>query len=163
MSIRGGTNEYAIAISTGVTTDAPSGDILYIGAASVKPAWTNQSKVKHQKGRASFSMKDSRKFWKVSISDGFISRKVTGTYDNAMEELNGITSYLEDWTDLSHVPVYLFIANRGFDGSYTLMEFRDNLGSDQKYLRGYPMAFAPVLEGQVTYVKMTMTFEECWI
>ena len=163
MTIRGGTNQYAIAISTGVTNDVPSGDILYIGASNVKPNWSNNSKIKHNMGRSSFSKKNAVKFWKISIGDGFISRKVTGTYDNAMEELNGIVKYIEDWTDIGHAPVYLFIANRGFDDSYTLMEFRDNIGTDQKYLKGYPMGFNPTLEGLVNYVEMTMVFEECWV
>ncbi len=163
MTIRGGTDEYAIAMSTEVSSNTPSGDILYIGATSVKPSWSNQSKIKHQKGRASFSTKEAKKNWKVMIDDCFISRKVTGTYSNAMEELNGIVKYIEDWTDLNHDPVYLFIANRGFDGTYTLMQFRDNLGTDQKYLKGYPTGFSPNLEGQITFVRAKITFEECWV
>ena len=79
-----------------------------------------------------------------------------------MDELNAITKYIEDWTDLSHAPVYLFIANGGLDGTYVNMKFRDNTGTDRGHLGGFPVSFDPKLKGKITYVEAGIGFNECW-
>lgn len=166
MTTQGGSNSYAIAISTSVTPgtpDAPAGDIIYLNAKDVTPTWTMLSKIKHEVGRQSFAILDDKKKIVISIPSCKISldKQVT----NVMDELNGIMKYIEDWTEDAHSPVYLFLANAGLDGTYTLMKFRDNTltGTDQEYLKGYPTKFSPKLEGMVNYVVASLTFEECWL
>lgn len=166
MTVKGGDNSYAISLSTGIssgTPDSPSGDIIYINAPQVKPTWTLMTEIKHESGRQSFSYRDSRKKWVIQIPNCKIVSDIAGL--SVMEEFNQITSYIEDWTENSHSPIYLIIANRGLDGTYTPMEFRDNslTGTNQQYLKGYPISFKPVLKGIISYVEASITFEECWI
>lgn len=164
MTDRGGSPTYAIAMSSGVSGgDTPSGDIIYITSAAVSLRWANATKINYQPARQSFSIKDAKKHWEITIDNVMISLQQSGSYNNAMEELNEIISYIEDWSDLSHAPVYLFVANSGLNGTHTLMQFRDNTGTDREYLKGYPTNFSPKLEGKVTYVTGSLTFKECWI
>lgn len=160
-TVRGGTDEYTIAISSGVSADAPSGDILYLNAKDVSPKWKLATKIERHIGRQSFSLKDAKKFWNITISNCKIVSDVAS--NNVMTELNTIVKYIEDWSDIGHAPAYIFIANRPLNGSFTAMNFRDNIGIDRAYMRGYITSFNPKLEGMVNYVTANITFDECWV
>lgn len=161
MSTIAGTNTYAIAISTTTSLGSPSGTILYINAENVKPSWKLTTKIDYQPAKQSFSLRTGEKSWSITITNCRIRSDVAAA--NVMTELNAITEFIEDSTDTGVAPSYLFIGNRGLNGSYTPMKFRDNTGTDQVYLRGYITSFTPQLEGMVNYVIATLKFDECWL
>ena len=157
-----GSNNYAIALSSAQAGGTPSGDYFLLNAPSVSINWTYETEIKYTQGRQSYSLKDAKKHWEVTISNCRIRTDVSGSH-SAFAELNVIISYLEDWTDQGHDPVFLVISSRAFStGVYNQLKFRDDSGSSKTYLKGYPTSFQPKIEFKSNYITANITFKECW-
>ena len=178
-TIHGGAINYGVAMCSDEPTgsghsSSPDGDIVYFGVEKITPAFVNQNKLKHTYGRTSYSTRTGQKFWTITFTNALINPQAEDTgyaYEwLTMNEINRIIECIEDWTDITHPPVYLMISSMGLDKAEDialgigrrLMTFRYS-GTTYYYLKGYPMRFSVNLEGGLNAATATLTFEECWV
>jgi len=160
MTTIAGAVSYALAIATADSSGTPTGSIIYLTAPEVNISWQNMTSIQHIAGRTSYSTREAKRVYKINVNNAFINPQVS---NNTIEEINDIIEYIDDWTDLAHAPVLLYVADASLNGTHNQLEFKDDGGDRKKYLSGYPMNVRISLKAKVTFATMTLDFEECWM
>jgi hypothetical protein len=142
-----GTNTWGVILSSGNTSDVPSGDICYFFCNDVKRKLTIKDKPSHAANQTS---------WAVVLKDMFYSVQVNQAIvvGNALATLNSYHALMKNWIE-SATAIYVFL--KGSDGDYA--EFDIN-GTTDDWLK---CRIVGDIEDGLTNGKKTMTFkvEEC--
>ena len=117
MGIIAGVNTYAVAISSAISSSAPSGDIIYFLAKKVGGNTAFTQKITSIANGYSRADKLGKREIKVTISEALVLAKVEST---VAAEYNAMVLKFLNWHKMSANPIYLFVKNISANAYLTL-------------------------------------------
>jgi len=160
MTTYGDSTYYGVILSTDVTSDAPSGDIVYMLSVKNEGNYTSENKIKKYAGGLSFSDKTGKREKGITISD--IRIIPYSTYDST-QAFNNIVYFLQQRTKMSASPAYIWMINFNDNsptGRYVQFGTNSAVSAQYNYVKGYVKSFRWKLEKNMYYIS-SLEFDEC--
>lgn len=122
-------NDWALILSSAVNEGAPDGDVVYLFANKVFINRRSQDKTTRSSNRK------SRRLARGQVEINITAPRIW-IPTRSVAELNTLNSYLSDWKDKDHAPIYIWIRAK-YSGSWVWVDFPAVDGSMVDYLMGY--------------------------